>query len=135
MNKTQAGRLLTLAKFLRTQVPAQNFDMGSFWWDWKNPKKLLPPPDLTEQRCGTTACALGWGTVVWPEQFQLTSFGRVESNGENISVSCDIVCDFFGVDINEAVYLFACRYSRTPIQEAVVIENLVKQKGFASEEA
>ncbi len=98
MTKTQAGRLLTLAYFLRTQVPADKFNMA-FIWD-------------TKTECG---CALGWGYQIFPDV--------TESISEALGVDGSSMATFrrlFGFE----------HYDRTPKQEANIIEEFVRSKGW-----
>lgn len=73
-------KLKALAKFLRELVPADQFNM-SVWLrsstgnDGARPreaKKLL-------HECGTSACALGWATQIFPpevDDFSWTAYGE-----------------------------------------------------------
>lgn len=127
MNSTQAGRLLTLASFLRTEVPRKNFDMSSYW---KNEADELEIPDLAQHKCGTSACAMGWATRVWPNIFKLNEFGGFSYRGSDSSHSSMSVRAFFGLDFDEACDLFGYKWRRTPKQEASEIEKTVKKHGF-----
>lgn len=129
MNKTQAGRLLTLAYFLKTEVPSKQFNMK--WYGRREPEQK--PVCLGE--CGTSACALGWATEVFPEVF------RMEWPGGLLAVVCMCgvpwavtwespeVWKFFGVDCEESLRLFG-RVLSTPEQKAKQIEALVESYGY-----
>lgn len=126
MNKQQASRLLTLAYFLKTRVDPAKFDMRSY---------CNPDDDLTS--CGTTACAMGWATVVFPEQFELRGDDVVCHDGLRIGE-----IEFFGLARDESFspggdwdHLFGGRHARTPKQEAKVIEDFVAKKGWVYETA
>lgn len=128
MNKIQAGRLLTLAWFLRTQVPKRNFDMESYA-EGKN-------CDLRQLNCGTSACALGWSTVVFPEDFRLVpdvSFGqayyRVFGKDGEIDFYDEGPRRFFGINEDESIKLFGPT-KRDPEREARMIEKVVRKNGW-----
>jgi len=138
MNKTQAGRLLTLAWFLKTQVPRQHFDMGSYV---AGPNLKTDPalPDLHEPVCGTSACALGWATVVFPRQFMLRAEGYNPALGgwirylyspdsnDSLDFESDYVQEFFGLNFAECRVAFDAEHVRTPKQEAKVLEDLAEE--------
>ncbi len=138
MTKTQAGRYLTLAWFLRTQVPRKHFDMG-YYCKTKDNKSV----DLRNPSCGTSACALGWCTVVWPKRFKLV---RANNNfcSQGLLVvldgaKCDfnnpnlLLLNFFGGAESDFEYVFG-PHTRTPKQEAAVIEQLVRKYGWKYEQ-
>lgn len=94
-------RLLKLASFLRT-LPRKRFDYR--WWvgdDWQGGKDLS---------CGTTACALGWATVI-PEfrkkglklEFDEWDAGKVRFGHREGLRAAEA---FFGIHFNEAASLF-----------------------------
>ena len=133
MNKIQAGRLLTLAYFLKTEVPPELFDMYSYC-----SRRLsglgFPKEHLGE--CGTTACALGWATVVFPQKFRFGPTGGIVPIGPDnpsntpIRYSYEPYQKFFGISAEEAEQLFASCHNRSPLEEAAVIEELVFEKGW-----
>lgn len=136
MDITQAGRLLTLAHFLKTEVKPSEFDLGSYCKTYS-----ASTPNLIDHPCGTTACALGWCTAVFPDRFGL-------KDGDNVDLLtharyCGIrfnrrmtywgdrrVREFFGVSMDEFELLFDATRVRTPKQEAKVIEQLVAKHGY-----
>lgn len=132
MSKTQAGRLLTLAWFLKTQVPRRHFGMQTIAEGGKDGEI----PELDSHVCGTSACGLGWGTVVWPNVFSLKHWMRglcfLENAKTNRRMKIDspLVRNFFGIDSLDVEYLFGGRSIRTPKQEAKVIEDFVLSKGW-----
>jgi hypothetical protein len=82
MDITQAGRLLTLAYYLKTEVKPEFFDMSCFGQKWFETVKETPVKTKAlgigqtavieaKHVCKTSACALGWATVVFPETFRL----------------------------------------------------------------
>lgn len=130
MNKTQAGRLLTLAYFLKTEVNRSAFNMSSFFaidgndWCVRN----LAPHPLDNPPCGTTACALGWATHVFPLDYKMTQDGvPVPVDG---SEHTEFDYQFFGIDDDGWEELFSARHKRTPKQEAKVIEKFVLDHGW-----
>lgn len=129
MNIEQAGRLLTLAYFLKTEVKPNEFDMETYW----SSRRMDVAPDLSEHPCGTSACAFGWCSVVFPSRFKLTTrygCGFMQSGGLTINFWDAEAMQFFGVDIEEACLLFDSDHVRTPKQEAKVIEQLVFKHGY-----
>ena len=127
MNKTQAGRLLTLAHFLRTRVPPEEFDMRCFAGSRLGP---------TVGSCGVSACALGWATVIWPSVFRLEWSGAcLLASLRHVPTAAYTpytglpVCRFFGIEKDEAAELFGTKPA-TPEQKAEQIEELVDSYGY-----
>lgn len=124
MNQTQASRLLTLAWFLKTEVPACQFNLNAFVrGDYRK---------LGE--CGTQACALGWCPVVFPQDWGFDVFGLPYlGNSDPFS---ERVARYFGLSDTEMTYLFAlndmCNEvpNRTPKQEAREIEKVVAKHDY-----
>ncbi len=125
MNKTQASRLLTLAWYLKTEVPPSRFSMDLY----------AESADL--HRCGTAACAFGWSTIVFPDQFRLETlcgFVNVFHGSKRCDYDSRFAKGFFGIDNDESYHLFSGDYlDRTPQQEANIIEKLVASKGWVYE--
>lgn len=140
MNATQAGRLLTLAYFLKTEVPRNKFDMGQWGfvseWDMieddVNTYLIRRPDDY----CGTKACALGWATAIWPKRFQLEFDGCTQACVAMDGVGHDQVgvAAFFGISEYDYFDLFHGG-GNTPKQKAREIEQLVRQHGYDYAEA
>ena len=87
------ARLLRLADFLMTSVPGIRFDYGSWVGsDWKG------KPDLS---CGTTACALGWGTTM-PELREL-GLRLFKRSAQQHSVNSSFPLMFVGQRYREAI--------------------------------
>lgn len=61
MTELQASRVFTLAYFLRTQVPLENFDIRCI--------QLGDPRELRYRQCGSAACGLGYCPVVFPSEW------------------------------------------------------------------
>ena len=134
MNKTQAGRLLTLAYFLKKQVPEEQFDLRTFLscknWSLANVQAIAQAFIDGAPKCGTTACALGWATHVFPYKFRITQFGAFAVDGVVFGSCVPAVCDFFGITVPDWEYLFGGGNRRSARQEAKVIEQLVKKQGW-----
>lgn len=138
MNQEQAERLLTLAWFLRTQVEAERFNMRSMctYVLTRRCRRNIPP------HCGTTACALGWATHIWPETFVLRYRGLHVAGsrealelcsvqgGEALSTTHREVLNFFGLATYEADWAFGGQHCRTPREEAGVLEALARKRGW-----
>jgi len=130
MNATQRRRLRKLADFLAGPVAraharvkktgGRKFFMGFF----ANATKI----GLTKEMCGTTACALGWATRVFPRTFELQ--GReghviVAPKGGEVQDLAAHTREFFGLDEDQADDAFyLCEYARTPQEEAKLLRSL-----------
>lgn len=144
MNATQAGRLLTLAYFLKTQVKPHKFYMGSFaqrvgdrgYVELKRTNAALLCGNTNI--CGASACAIGWATAVFPAvfalQFKRGAYSARLLNSKTkkpINYMGRVVQQFFGITQDEADYLFCGIYcSRTPKQEAKHMEQLAAKYGW-----
>jgi hypothetical protein len=102
----QTDMLLQLADFLKQPTPSTHFDFGTWVGiDWAG------KPDLS---CGTSACALGWSTVLFPHLLSLVKtaqgVGRVEYVGQQpdttMHASIAAAMHAFGLQRWEAEYLF-----------------------------
>lgn len=141
MNKVQAGRLLTLAWFLRTRVPRRRLDMTCYAKKGRSIYGIgsigTLDPDEKKVDCGTSGCALGWSTAVFPRKFQLLE----EANGRSFNIVVDaktnrsaeyddaVVREWFGLDLDEACDAFGPIW-RTPQVEASILERLAKKHGY-----
>lgn len=164
MDQTQASRLLTLAYYLKTEVKPQNFDMsywGHKWVETPEEKETSCLVDLQlgqqvkhkqvkEITCGTSACALGWATVVFPEVMRLGSWDETMSDDEGNATEEEghvefkmgedgwewvdgyspHIHDFFGITAEEGGDLFHDSLDATPKQKAKQIEDLVSKHGY-----
>lgn len=118
----QKQKLLKLADYLET-VPPKNFDMGV----WGLRKR-------STQKCASTACALGWGTNIWPDELKLVpdsddknmaSVIHVRTGAKNFSAARE----FFGLGYGAANDLFGIVWDRldeTPKQVATRIRSFVR---------
>lgn len=167
MELIHAERLLTLAYYLKTEVDPDFFDMEYWGRKWtekeeKEAEEIACLLDLElgqkvkkkqtivrEVRCGTSACALGWATVVFPQVFRLKweestwdddgekvteeeaviQINRGDANWCNTWGDSEEVRDFFGLTDNEAELLFFDD-TRTPKVKAKQIEKLVSDHGY-----
>lgn len=117
-------RLLKLAEFLRA-LPRKRFDYSTWVGeDWKG------APDLS---CGTTACALGWATVVPSIRragLRLVSVKAKTRGGEEVvsvanpqlgimpdedgpyDLSFSAAISVFGISLDDAMFLFQPGHER-----------------------
>lgn len=110
-------RLRKLAEFLRTRVPRKRFDMGFFGDE-----------GFAENKCGTSACALGWATVCFPR-----SGLRMKSVVEEDSILSfegktylDAAETFFSLGPCDTNFLFGGLDEMTPKQKAKQIEKFLE---------
>lgn len=102
MNALQVNKLERLGQFLRDDIPATRLDMSQ----WAT-------GDLGE--CGTTGCALGWATQLWPNDLHLERVGRAFDRydvvcypeGRDPQVGTNAAQEFFGLDYKTTCYLFS----------------------------
>lgn len=126
MNKTQASRLLTLAWFLKTEVPEDEFKMSSFCGEKRT--------GHMKHECGTTACALGWATAIWPETFSLRPSALIDESvlqvrGRYTSYYDAPIRGWFGIDKGEALDTFGPS-ARSAAQVAADLEQLALDHGW-----
>lgn len=116
MKKIHEERLLRLATFLEEKVEPERFNMDH-WFDG----------DFEKNTCGTTACALGWATVVFPRSLKMVKAYGV-SHVEHIRSGrhgAAAAVAFFGLDQWIADFIF-CGPSGTPQKVAHRIRRLVE---------
>ena len=137
MNQIQAGRMLTLAYFLKTQVKPQNFDMQELVYvDYEDYEQLR----LKKPECGAAACAMGYMPVVFPRQWVWAHHGvccaadvppNLPPGGWGPGMRWAVAAEkFFGIDDDEVDWLFSQDEQRTPKQEAEILERFVESKGY-----
>lgn len=124
----QKKRLIELARFLRTKVPAENFNMKT----WLNGR----PSDLKRRVCGTAACALGWACAI--PRFNRLGL-RFERTPRSLASayprykgydSLEAAKQFFGLRYEHVDYLFgAFNGCWTPQDAANQIDDLILQQG------
>ena len=141
MNKTQAGHWLTLAWYLRTRVSRNLFDMRAYG---REVERRRPNGDL--QHCGTSSCALGYCSHIWPDRFVLTPAPAVREgvppgvgymqlvsrNGYSAFESAsgnDALRAWFGTLHGDIVAIFGSQAS-TPKRKAAQIERMVREHGW-----
>lgn len=143
MNKQ---RLLTLATYLETKVVKKHFDMRNFFCDHKL-DRITPQRDaatrkkLMKHECGTTACALGYATMI-PS---FVKAGLIVDYNDAIAFEgafwFGAASKFFDIDKSEVGHLFSeynrdvygtvqdsDRYKETPKQCAARIRKFVAWK-------
>ncbi len=101
---TTRDKLLELARFLVEEVKSPWFDLNS--WAEKG---------FPEKACGTTACAVGWATVCFP-QCGLKLWRSAGAHSDSLALLYELgdetfhgiyaVRTFFGISPDEAEYLF-----------------------------
>lgn len=132
VTKEQAGRLLTLAYYLKTRVPTEHFDMGVYVSDsglWPADVEEGFATRLESHECGTSACAVGWGMVVFPNEWHTVGCEvRLRSRAGSTVTDC---LQFYGIaDYQEWYWLFSGAHRRTPKEEAKVLEDYARKKGW-----
>ena len=104
MNDIHKDRLLKLADYLENKVKDEWLNMYS--WASKGFKT---------KTCGSTACALGWATVVFPEDLVLhgtnsplcVDFKKAAENVDSlINRPLAVAVEFFGISAMDAEYVF-----------------------------
>lgn len=112
MNIMRASRLLTLAYYLKTCVDRKHFDMSVVWKD----------------ECG---CALGHASYIWPKLIPVCWEG--DQYVLNFYHQWDVMrrlSKIFGIQGNGDMDLLFNNKLKTPKQEAKLIEDYVKGRGF-----
>lgn len=148
LKKIHKQRLLKLAKFLREVVASVDENANEFarpifeMDDWLRRDSNHHQHRRASIKCGTTACAAGWATAVFPELYFSIPHGHIHMAGEkctnpNETAYYDHVAKFFGLDppssgdctrdISHPIfYLFGTSEQRSALSEATVIEKFVK---------
>lgn len=123
MKKLHKDRLLKLAAFLRT-VPIKQFDMG--WW--VEADKKGHNHEHASLKCGTTACALGWATAVFPQLYydvETSSILIKNHEYDNYELNEETAKVFFGLTEDGFEDLFMGS-AKTGKEEAAIIEKFVR---------
>ena len=128
MKAIHRKRLLKLADFLAGPVAraakrnkARKLDMENY--------ASSTEIGLRKVDCGTSACALGWATKVWPRVFQLFKPDFADDAEVWLSMdgySCsgpEQVGKFFGLDYDESEYAFGPTRRSIP-QEVAILRKL-----------
>lgn len=124
MNKTQAGRILTLAYFLKTEVPRYKFDMGEYFRGTLG--GATPLAELQDTTCHSSACALGWCVVAFPNEWESLLYPHTKK----YSGPVDSAKEFFGLTFDEVELAFYGGFDRTPMQEAKILEGIAAKYGY-----
>lgn len=126
MNQQQASRCLTLAHFLRTQVTERQFNILDYVRGGHK--------ELFNVDCGSSACALGWNTVVDPYYFKFDEFGGLfvrDTSGKWASVcSTGVIENYFGIPNREADSIFYGVKPVGPKAVAKMLERAVNRAGY-----
>ncbi len=122
---------MTLATYLRS-LPQRAVDMRTY-----SAGDAGDGVQPCEHKCGTTACALGWSTVLWPEMFSIVKSdrGKVFRAGGNVGwVQCGYsgheVQEWFGLAKVDCDYAFGPFGTRSNIREAEILEQMAREKGW-----
>lgn len=145
MKAIHKKRLRKLAAFLagpvaradakaRAERGVKKFDM-SHWCGWNAPDPATHPlaepteVGLTKALCGTSACALGWGTRVFPRALMFKNGAVVYRNGPPKGTPEDETwpgVSFFGLTHWQAEYAFLTGWRRSAKQAAAVLRALAR---------
>lgn len=143
MQAMYAKRLLKLADFL-DKLPKEKFNFGLIAEVGNKP--MLEALKAGRQRCGTTACAIGWMPAVFPRQ---VCWVGAEKSGEILEVgframtidtypatNFGVAEQFFGLTSEESGLLFnpgetedSLGDEATPKQVAGTIRKFVRKAG------
>lgn len=130
MNKTQAGRLLTLAYFLKTEVPRSKFDMGQYFStvcdESRYPYPIVPVAELQDSTCNSSACALGWCIIAFPDAWENPCYPHIKKHSGPV----DSAKEFFGLTYDDVELAFYGGFERTPMQEAKILEGIAAKYGY-----
>lgn len=115
MNKTQAGRVFTLAHFLRTRVPEDEFYIGAFG------------------KCGTPACAMGWAAEIFDEMsWTYDDIPVLKGHEDNVREGWE---QFFGFTISQAAFFaypsaYLHWFSNNPKRIADLLDSWANEAGW-----
>ena len=143
MDSIQEKRMLKLADYLENVVSKhpigkdgqKKFDMA--FWFLRSAGCKATKPGITPASCGTSACALGWATVVFPRQLKLTrpelvddwftdATGKYQSDVKFGNKDGFLAAAaFFGITEDAADDLFGPE-NRSAKQEAKILRSFVK---------
>lgn len=105
MTKRHKERLLKLADFLET-VPKKNFNLETFAESDKDESINSFIKRFRKKECGTTGCALGWCTVVFPRKFKFEHNFCNSDCDIGLNMGWETADEFFGLRRIESEYLF-----------------------------
>ena len=154
MNKEQAGRLLTLAYFMKTEVKKKHYDQNTVI---AVPPSVKPEVALVHDNfCGSEGCSLGFLPIAFPKEFKYEKqsnyahelYWEVSTHDGKAMTAAwagkhrEVLVDFFGLDEKEITKIFGTTEERddgsyvvrTPKQQAKIIEKIVEKHGFTYSE-
>jgi hypothetical protein len=118
--------MLTVANFLETQVFKREYDQSTFV---KGDYERL----TIEHPCGTSACALGYTALLYPEHWHITAYGAPVLVGKQRTPYCG-AAKFFGISEEEVLGIFATPentlHAGTPKSVAKAMRRLVAKYGW-----
>ena len=117
-DRPELDKLIQLADFLETEVEDSRFDM--FHWASEG---------FSQYRCNTAACALGWATVIWPDELKISDdnsiYYRPDLSSKYADWDFDAGAAFFNIMRLEARDLFDP--TAYPAPKAVTKAEVVKR--------
>jgi len=126
MNLIEKARIIKLADFLDGPLYAANERTGGQKFDmehWSNDMPL----GVTKKHCGSSACAMGWATVVFPRSLKMNEeWVPVMRNNEAIHGE-HIGPEFFGMTDLQADDAFLSGFNRGPKEEAGVLRGIAEE--------
>lgn len=126
MKAIHRKRLLKLAAFLAGPVAraAKRNKAKKLNMSWFANKPVI---GLTKKLCGTSACALGWATLVFPKALKLQECGTracvFMDDGIHHPTAKHIGESFFGLDAERSALAFGST-NRTIPQEVAILRKL-----------
>lgn len=120
MNREQADLMLKHAAFLRDHVDPKDFHMGTY----------SKGPIDDEHPCGTTACAVGYMPLVWPEWFVMKPALQTENIVRWRDGRIFDEDEFYGLSDADWSLLFSGTNVRTPQEQAQVMIDFVENYDF-----
>jgi len=152
MTKTHKNRLTKLSDFLKTSFNKKG-SRGKLSTDTDFHMGHWAQGGFKEQKCGTSACALGWATTLFPRILRLIDHGQDEHDKDNYNVlAAEMVVEhkrtkktgvqagmeIFGITNPQGIYLFGTdgygcdSHAIQPKQVAKRIDKIIKNPEFKS---
>ena len=121
-------RLLKLASFLGKIHPSK-FNYYTWVGGQENPIEMAKNPRIKE-RCGTTACAIGWCPAIWPEAWSWAS-NAMPVLTKNIRklyfCPVDQAANWFNISKEDTLFLFTEQRDNVTAREmATLIRKFVR---------
>lgn len=141
MNIRGNKRLLKLAVFL-DKVPPKAFDLNSFiriyrydsnfnptFAEDKTIKEVLTGILNKDERfdCGSTACAVGYMPIVFPDKFDYDGNSIIEIGGNNTINNFKNTMKYLGLNMPEMEYLFVDISYRKERRSAKCVANRIRK--------